>query len=171
MLLAQTLMIWRRFAAFLIVLMMCLGWSLPASADWTMPMSYSNAQLKGRNFAGQELQGSEFSNANLERTNFTEADVRGAVFSASTLTQANLHGADLTYAMLDQSDLTGADLSDAVLVEAILLQTNFSGTNITGADFTDAMLDGAQVKELCQHANGTNSKTGVATRDSLGCRL
>lgn len=172
MLLVQTLMIWRRlvavFAPFVLVLV--LGWSLPALADWTMPMSYSNAQLKGRDFAGQELQGSEFSNANLERTNFAQADARGAVFSASTLTQANLHGADLTYAMLDQSNLTGADLSDAVLVETILLQSTFADTNITGADFTDAMLDGLQVKELCQYADGINSKTGVATRDSLGCR-
>lgn len=162
-------MIGKQWVAVLLGIVLALGWSFPAFADWTMPLSYSNAQLKGRSFAGQELQGGEFSNANLERTNFSHADVRGAVFSASTLTQANLHGADLTYAMLDQSNLTGADLSDAVLVETILLQSTFEGTDITGADFSDAILDKIQVKQLCQHANGTNSKTGITTRDSLGC--
>ncbi|XPM55505.1 MAG: pentapeptide repeat-containing protein [Leptolyngbya sp. IPPAS B-1204] len=53
------------------------AWSLPAEADWTIPMSFSNADLHGRDFSGQELQGSEFSNAHLERTSFAEADVRG----------------------------------------------------------------------------------------------
>lgn len=145
-------------------------WAIPAWADWTMPMSFSNADLKGRDFAGQELQGSEFSNANLERTNFEFADVRGAVFSASVFTQSNLHGADLTNAMADQVNFTGSDLRDAVLVESILLRSNFTNTNIAGADFTDAILDGAQVKDLCRHAIGTNSKTGIETRESLGCR-
>ena len=72
--------------------------------------------------------------------------------------------------MLDQVNLTGADLSDAILSETILLRSIFNDTDISGADFTDAILDGAQVKELCAKASGVNSKTGITTRDSLGCR-
>jgi uncharacterized protein YjbI with pentapeptide repeats len=142
----------------------------PAWADWTHPMSFSNAELARRDFSGQTLQAAEFSNANLELANFTDADLRGAVMSASVMTQANLHGADLTNAMVDQVKLTGADLSDAVLKEALLLRSTFTDVNIDSADFTDAILDGAQIKELCHKASGVNSKTGVETRYSLGCR-
>lgn len=142
----------------------------PAWADWTVPRSFSNAELSGQNFAGQELQGSELSNAHMERTNFEAADLRGAVFSASVLTQANLHGADLTNALADQVNFSGADLSDALLVETLLLRSTFDQAEITGADFSDALLDRAQVKQLCQSASGVNSKTGIETRASLGCR-
>jgi uncharacterized protein YjbI with pentapeptide repeats len=146
---------------------------LPAPAlavDWTHPLSFSNAELGRRDFSGQTLQAAEFSNANMEMANFTGADLRGAVMSASVMTNANLHQADLTNAMVDQVNLTGADLSDAVFKEALLLRALFTDVNIQGADFTDAILDKAQIKELCSKAGGINSKTGVETRDSLGCR-
>jgi uncharacterized protein YjbI with pentapeptide repeats len=72
--------------------------------------------------------------------------------------------------MIDQVKFTKADLSDAILAETILLRSTFEGADITGADFSDAIMDGAQVKELCTKASGINSQTGISTRDSLGCR-
>lgn len=159
----------RHLSIFLLAVML---WICPTAqaADYPPPLSYSNAELKGKDFSGQTLRSAEFSNANLELTNFTNADLRGTIFSASVMTKSNLHGANLTYGMLDQVDLTGADLSDAVLTETILLRSTFNNTDITGADFSEAILDGAQVKELCAKASGINSRTGIATRDSLGCR-
>jgi uncharacterized protein YjbI with pentapeptide repeats len=146
------------------------SWSAAAWADWTSPLSFSNADLTGRDFSGQSLQAAELSNANLELTDFSNADLRGAVLSASVLTKTNLHGADLTNAMADQSKFFETDLSDAVLVESLLLGSTFEDVDITGADFSDAMLDRLQVKAFCTYATGTNPITGVETRDSLNCR-
>ena len=163
-------MTFRQLAAFLLTIVLFI-WAFPAQAGYyPPPLSYSNAELKAKDFSGQILQVDEFYNANMEFANFECADLKGAIFSASVMTNANLHGADLTNAMVDQVKLNGADLSDAVLVESILLRTIFDGVNIAGADFTDAILDGAQIKELCIKASGVNSKTGIATRESLGCR-
>jgi uncharacterized protein YjbI with pentapeptide repeats len=144
--------------------------ALAQSKYYAPPLSFSNAELTRRDFSGQMLRAAEFSNANMDLTNFSNADLRGAIMSASVMTQANLHGANLTNAMIDQVKFTKADLSDAILAETILLRSTFEGADITGADFSDAIMDGAQVKELCTKASGINSKTGISTRDSLGCR-
>jgi uncharacterized protein YjbI with pentapeptide repeats len=141
----------------------------PIPEELVMPFSYSNAELKGQNFAGQDLRASDFANANMEGINFANADLRGCIFSASVMLEANLHGANLAGAMLDQVKFTDADLTDANLSSSILLRSTFSGAKIAGADFSEAILDGAQVKELCQTATGTNSQTGITTADSLGC--
>jgi uncharacterized protein YjbI with pentapeptide repeats len=102
-------MVIRRLAAFLLLIII-LCYPLPARAQATKyyapPLSYSNAELKGKDFSGQTLRAAEFSNANLELTNFSNADLRGTIFSASVMTQANLHGADLSNAMVDQVNFT-----------------------------------------------------------------
>lgn len=165
-----------RFYCFTVTLFFLVIFSFSSSAYaqatkyYNPPPSYSNASLTGKNFSGETIRSGEFSNANLELTNFSNADLRGSIFSASTMTKANLHGADISYGMADQVNFTNADLSDAIFLETIMLGSTFKNTNISGADFTDAILDAIQTKELCAIALGTNTKTGVATRDSLGCK-
>ena len=141
-----------------------------ANQYYDPPSSYSNAELAGRDFSGKMLQMTEFSNTNLRRSKFRDADLRGAVMSASSLREADLTGANLAYALAERVDFGGANLSNTVWTEALLLFSTFEDVEIAGADFTDALLDGAQLAELCQVARGVNPQTGVATRVSLGCR-
>ncbi|AFY93630.1 putative low-complexity protein [Chamaesiphon minutus PCC 6605] len=140
------------------------------TSQYKPSLSYDNAVLNGEDFSGKNLQTAVFTTAKLDDTNFAGADLTGVVISSSTLNRTNLHGANLTQGLLDQVRFVGADLSDAVFVEAMMLRSTFTDVNIAGADFTDAILGKLQQKELCQIATGVNSKTGVATRDSLGCK-
>jgi Pentapeptide repeats (8 copies) len=169
----QIFRIWRGLWVMLLG-WLWLGWGTPTlAAESTLelikPMSYSNAELQGKNFSNQDLRASDFANANMDSANFNGADLRGTIFSASILRSADLTGANLQFAMVDQVDFTQANLEDAILSEAILLRSTFENVSIKGADFTDAVLDGEQRNILCETATGTNSKTGEPTRTSLNC--
>jgi uncharacterized protein YjbI with pentapeptide repeats len=140
------------------------------TSQYKPQLSYDNAELNGQDFSGKNLQTAVFTTAKLDDTNFSGADLTGVVISSSTLNRTNLHGANVSQGLLDQVRFIGVDLSDAIFVEAMMLRSTFSDVNIAGADFSDAILGKVQQKQLCKIATGVNSKTGVATRDSLECK-
>ncbi|MCO5602316.1 hypothetical protein L7F22_056446 [Adiantum nelumboides] len=85
--------------------------------------------------------------------------------AGSDLTDADLRGADLSLTNAAKANFTNANLEGALVTG----NTSFKGAVITGADFTDVLFRDDQRNYLCSIADGVNSTTGNATRDTLGC--
>lgn len=156
-----------------LILVVVTVWCRPAIAQATKyydpPLTFTGADLPYSDFSGRVMQATEFALAHFEFSSFRDAELQGSIFSSTRLTNADLRGVDLSYGMIDKADLTGADLRDGIFVETLFLRAILKDVKIAGADFTDALFDGKQQRELCAIASGTNPKTGVLTRDSLGC--
>ena len=119
---------------------------------------------------GRDLKEKEFLKADLREVNLSETDLRGAVINTSQLQGADLRGADLEDVVAFSSRFDGADLRDANFTNAMLMQSRFNDAAIEGTDFSNAVIDLTQLKALCSRASGVNSRSGLSTRESLGCR-
>ena len=145
------------------------GFGLQDRALFQERVDYTLTNQSGTDFHGQNLASTSFAGAVGRGANFSEADLSGAIFTQGAFAEAIFHGADLSDALMDRADFTGADLRDALLSGVIASGSNFRNARIEGADFSDALLDREDVRQLCQDASGVNSRTGIATADSLGC--
>ena len=142
--------------------------SVQAASSSSVTKSILNA-AGGEDFSGKNLIRSEFTSVTLRNTNFTNADLRGALFNGVLLEGANLHGSDFSSGIAYISKFKNVDFSDAILTDSNMLRSSFDNVDVTGADFTNALIDVQELKKICVNASGTNSKTGVDTRESLGC--
>ncbi|KAK8452351.1 hypothetical protein SEVIR_5G097601v4, partial [Setaria viridis] len=126
--------------------------------------------LTGKDFSGQTLVKQDFKTSILRQANFKGANLLGASFFDADLTSADLSDADLRGADFSLANLTKVNLTNANLEGALTTgNTTFKGANITGADFTDVPLRDDQREYLCKIADGVNSTTGNATKETLFC--
>ncbi len=163
----------RAVGAIGLCLVLLFGWGLQSAPAWAASSAairaYDDAEVRSRDFTGQDLRRAEFASENLAQANFQGADLQGAVFNGSNLSGANLQGVDFSNGIGYLSNFNQADLTNAVLADSMLLRSTFKGAKIEGADFTYAAIDRLQAAQLCEYASGTNPKTGVMTRESLEC--
>ncbi len=151
-------------------LLLVLAWlpALPAAAEFS-GVDYTLTNQNGADFSGQDLANTSFAGAAGRHAHFAGANLHGAILTQAAFPEADFRGADLSGVLMDKVDFSGADFTDAVLSGAIASGSNFSGATVTNADFSDALLDRVDQRLLCRDADGTNPRTGVDTRLSLGC--
>jgi len=131
---------------------------------------FTYADLSRRSFVGEDLSGSSLAAAEAREANFENADLSQTILTKGSFYKAHMAGVNLSESFADRVVFDGADLTNAIVVDAIMTSTSFTDANIEGADFSGTILDRYQTMQMCKHADGVNPVTGVATRDSLGCR-
>ena len=154
----------KRFLSRLLILLpIIIGLTFsPLAADALYPGDPSSVDALDTSLSGQNLQNTEYVKYDLSGRDLSGADLTGSYFSVSSLQDANLRGAKLNNVIAYATRFDNADLTDANFSGADLLKSYFNGAIIDGTDFTDAVLDLAQVKSLCERATGQ-------TAESLQC--
>ena len=127
-----------------------------------------DADLRGANLVGDNLQGVDLREANLRGARLVGVDLSIANLSGAMLYNADLQfakliDADLTYAVPAKANFQGADLSGADLSGADLLYADLSRAKLSGADLSEAKLIGVEVTN--KQLDDANSLKGAFMPD------
>ena len=129
--------------------------------------------LDRSDFSYQNLKGVAFQQSIVRGTNFKGSNLVGSSFFDATIDGSNFEDADMTLSNIEMAQFNRASLRNTVLRDMYVSgSTLFEGVkDIEGSDWTDTYLRADQKKYLCNHptSKGTNSVTGVDTRESLMC--
>mmetsp|Transcript_5615 Transcript_5615/g.14062 ORF Transcript_5615/g.14062 Transcript_5615/m.14062 type:complete len:274 (+) Transcript_5615:77-898(+) len=118
---------------------------------------------------GEDLRLSNFVQADIRNAKLRKANLRGAYMMKLVAPGVDFTGADMSDALMDRSIFVGANFTQAILNRVVLTASDLNDAVVEGADFSDALLDKKTQMKLCETASGTNSVTGVSTRQSLKC--
>ena len=116
-----------------------------------------------------DLVGAIYTEGDLRGSDFSGSDLRAAIFSRAIMPGVNFEGSDMQNAFLDYVVLRGSNFRGVIAAGANFVRSDLGECDVTDADFTEAVIDRYQAIQLCETASGTNTFTGVDTRDSLGC--
>ncbi|RLM93777.1 hypothetical protein C2845_PM08G05510 [Panicum miliaceum] len=146
---------------------------------------FKTSILRQANFKGANLLGASFFDADLTSADLSEADLRGADFSLANLSKANLTNANLEGALVTgNTSFKGANITGAGKCSFGHLLTSCPSPFaehrhmsistdlkilISIRNFTDVPLRDDQREYLCKIADGVNSTTGNATKETLYC--
>lgn len=160
------------FNLFAIVICISFGGFVgtPKALAQTKPVNYTLTIVQNRDFSHENLKGASFAGADTKGSNFQGANLAGSILTKASFLETNLTDVNLTQSLADRVSFDAANLTNAVFVDAILSSSTFRQAIVTGADFSGALIDRYQISLMCKTASGTNSVTGVSTRESLGCR-
>jgi len=136
-------------------------------------ISYAASNLRGADFHGQQMPGSNFAASSMRGSDFSGAVLTGSKLASCDLRNSNFTGADLSGSNLASCSLRGAQFDRANLTEVKLTSSDlrhvaFTGTNLTRVRANFADLRGTTFADTAlEEATFTGSDLRGATFNGL----
>ena len=104
--------------------------------------NFTNMDLRGWSFKGQNLSGADFTGADLEGATFIDA-----ILVSTNFEGANLKNADFSCVNAWSANFNSTNCKDALFLSANLTEASFEGADLDGASFAQANLTEANLQD------------------------